>query len=127
MTTDLFTVQKDDLIHLVAKLMDWRRIQYLPVEDQKGHLCGLITARLVLRHLAKQTELEEPSLQRVQDIMIAEPVSVHPSMLILDAIKLMRDKKIGCLPVVQNGELVGIITENDFLDITARLIEQWEV
>lgn len=127
MTTDLFTVQKDDLIHLVAKLMDWRRIRYLPVEDQKGHLCGLITARLVLRHLAKQTELEEPSLQRVQDIMIAQPVAVHPSMLILDAIKLMRDKKIGCLPVVQDGELVGIITENDFLDITARLIEQWEV
>lgn len=127
MTTDLFTVQKDDLIQLVAKLMDWRRIRYLPVEDQKGHLCGLITARLVLRYLAKQTELEEPSLQRVQDIMIAEPVSVHPSMLILDAIKLMRDKKIGCLPVVQDGELVGIITENDFLDITARLIEQWEV
>ncbi|AEE50330.1 CBS domain-containing protein [Haliscomenobacter hydrossis] len=124
MTTDLFTVQKDDLIQLVANLMDWRRIRYLPVEDTKGHLCGLITSRLVLRHLSKQTELDQPGAQQVQDIMIAEPVSVHPSMLILDAIKLMRDKKIGCLPVVQNEELVGIITENDFLDITARLIEQ---
>ncbi len=126
MTTDLFTVQKDDLIQLVANLMDWRRIRYLPVEDTKGHLCGLITARLVLRHLSKQTELDQPGAQQVQDIMIAQPVSVHPSMLILDAIKLMRDKKIGCLPVVQNEELVGIITENDFLGITARLIEQME-
>lgn len=126
MTTDLFTVQKDDLIHLVAKLMDWRRIRYMPVEDAKGHLCGLITSRLVLRYLAQQTDLGQKQSPQVQDIMIAQPISVHPSMLILDAIKLMRDKKIGCLPVVQNEELVGIITENDFLDITARLIEQLE-
>jgi CBS domain-containing protein len=106
--------------------MDWRRIRYMPVEDAKGHLCGLITSRLVLRFLAQQTDLGQKQSPQVQDIMITQPVSVHPSMLILDAIKLMRDKKIGCLPVVQNEELVGIITENDFLDITARLIEQLE-
>jgi CBS domain-containing protein len=124
MTTDLFTVQKDDLIQLVAKLMDWRRIRYLPVEDQQGRLCGLITARLVLRHLAQQSDLGQAPVLQVQDIMITTPLVVHPAMLILDAIKLMRDHRIGCLPVVQNEELVGIITESDFLDITARLIDQ---
>ncbi|MDX1639763.1 MAG: glutamate-cysteine ligase family protein, partial [Balneolaceae bacterium] len=45
MTTDLFTVQKDDIIEFTADLIDWRRIRYVPVEDDKKHLVGLVTMR----------------------------------------------------------------------------------
>ena len=50
MTTDLLTVQADDIVELVAELMDWRKIRYMPVEDTKGKLIGLITSRLLLRY-----------------------------------------------------------------------------
>jgi CBS domain-containing protein len=44
----------------------------------------------------------------------------------MEAMVVMRDKKIGCLPVVKNGELVGIITEMDFLRITGSLMDRLE-
>ena len=127
METDLFTVQKDDLIDLVAEMMDWRRIRYMPVEDSKGRLSGLITSRLLLRHFARGSRSngqDTPSM--VKDIMVKTPITIGPKATIVEALRIMRDKKIGCLPVVQNDELVGIITEMDFLRISARLIERLE-
>jgi CBS domain-containing protein len=58
--------------------------------------------------------------------MIKEPITISPSATILDAISIMRDNRIGCLPVVQENELVGVITEMDFVRISSRLIERLE-
>ncbi len=127
METDLFTVQKDDLIELVAELMDWRRIRYMPVEDSKGRLSGLVTSRLLLRHFARQSRMNgQPAVHMVKDIMIKDPITIGPKATIVEALRVMREKKIGCLPVVQNDELIGIITEMDFLRISSRLIERLE-
>lgn len=127
METDLFTVQKDDLLELVAELMDWRRVRYMPVEDSKGRLSGLITSRLLLRHFARRTRMNgQEEIIMVKDIMITDPITISPKATILEALRLMRNNQIGCLLVVQNEELVGIITEMDFLRISARLIERLE-
>lgn len=126
MQTDLFTVQKDDPISLVSQLMDWRKIRYMPVENAKGLLSGLITSRLLLRHFARPGGLNGRKPKVVSDIMIHEPITVGPNTTILEALQVMRDNKIGCLPVVIQEELVGIITEMDFLRISSRLIERLE-
>ncbi|MBK7870929.1 MAG: CBS domain-containing protein [Saprospiraceae bacterium] len=127
METDLFTVQKDDLIELVAELMDWRRIRYMPVENSKGQLSGLITSRLLLRHFARKSRMNGQEVPiMVKDIMIKDPITVGPKATIVEALRIMREKRIGCLPVVQNEELIGIITEMDFLRISSRLIERLE-
>ncbi len=126
METDLFTVQKDALIELVAEMMDWRRIRYMPVEDSKGKLGGLITSRLLLRHFTHKYHLTGKEFTTVEDIMIKAPITIHPKAKITEALRTMRENKIGCLPVVQDGELVGIITEMEFLRISARLIERLE-
>jgi CBS domain-containing protein/gamma-glutamylcysteine synthetase len=126
METDLFTVQKDDPISLVAQLMDWRKIRYMPVEDSKGNLSGLITSRLLLRYFARSNSLNGRKSRNVADIMINEPITATPNTTIIEALQLMRSNKIGCLPVVIENELVGIITEMDFLRISSRLIERLE-
>ncbi|MFN7119051.1 MAG: CBS domain-containing protein [Saprospiraceae bacterium] len=127
MQTDLFTVQKDDLIELVAELMDWRKVRYMPVEDSKGRLSGLITSRLLLRHFTRRNRTQgQEEITMVKDIMIADPLTISPKATILEALRLMRSNRIGCLLVVQNEELVGLITEMDFLSISARLIERLE-
>lgn len=126
METDLFTVQQDDLIELVAELMDWRKIRYMPVEDTKGNLCGLITSRLLLRYFTQKNRINGKEAIQVKDIMIQQPVTIEPSSTILNAMQLMRSNKIGCLPVVKSGELIGIITEMEFLHISGRLIERLE-
>jgi CBS domain-containing protein len=127
METDLFTVQRDDIIDLVAELMDWRKIRYMPVEDSKGRLVGLMTSRILLRHFTKNRNLHDQPTLMVKDIMIKEPYTIGPNSTILEALDKMRTNKIGCLPVViGENELVGIITEMDFLRISARLMERLE-
>ncbi len=126
MVTDLFTVQKDDLIDLVAELMDWRRIRYMPVEDSKGQLSGLITSRILLRHFTRFNRVNGKEAISVKDVMIENPLVIEPTATILEAMTMMRENRIGCLPVVKGGELVGVITEMDFLRISARLIERLE-
>jgi CBS domain-containing protein len=127
MSTDLFTVQKEDLIELVAEIMDWRRIRYMPVENPKGELVGLISSRMLLRHFARHSKLESSlPATMVKDIMIEKPFTVGPDTTIMEAMYKMRQNKIGCLPVVKGKELVGIITEMDFLRITSRLMERLE-
>ncbi len=120
MTTDLLTAQKEDIIDFVAEMMQWKRIRYTPVEDQKGRLVGLVTSRLLLQYFTDKKKVPKT----VKDIMIRKPVTATPSTTIMEAMSLMRSHKIGCLPVVQDHELVGIFTEMDFLGISARLMER---
>jgi CBS domain-containing protein len=125
MNTDLFTVQKDDLIELVAEIMDWRKIRYLPVENSKGELVGLISSRMLLRHYARRNQpTEQPPPVSVKEIMIEKPLTVKAETPIVEAMQMMRENRIGCLPVVKGKELIGIVTEMDFLRITARLLER---
>lgn len=126
METDLFTVQKDDIVELVAEMMDWRKIRYMPVEDKKGNIVGLVTSRLLLRHFSNRKITNNNDIVTVGDVMITEPEVISPDATIAEALELMRTKKIGCLPVVYKHELVGVITEMDFLRISSRLIDRIE-
>jgi CBS domain-containing protein len=124
MSTDLFTVRADDLVDLAANLMDWERIRHIPVEDDQGRLLGVVTHRTLLRTLARRdADSDQPLL--VRDVMKADPHTVAPETATLDAMRLMRDRKVGCLPVVERGRLVGMVTEADLIDMSARLLERY--
>ena len=122
MTTDLFTVQKDDIIELVANLIDWRRIRYVPVEDDSKHLVGLISMRMVFREYNSIIHDNGKASSSVDEVMIRNPITIHPEASILEAIEIMDQQQIGCLPVVKNNRLVGIITEQNYMTITKRLL-----
>lgn len=122
MTTDLFTVQKDDILELVANLIDWRRIRYVPVEDDSKHLVGLISMRMVFREYNNIIHQKGEGSTSVEEIMIRNPITIHPEASILEAIEIMDNRQIGCLPVVKNNRLVGVITEQNYMTITKRLL-----
>ena len=122
MTTDLFTVQPDDLIDLAASVMDWRHIRHVPVEDDAGNLIGLITHRQLIRLLTDGKKVGEQVT--VRDVMLKDPVAVSPSTSSLEAMEIMRAKKIGCLLVTDENQLVGIVTSFDFLEASASLFIQ---
>lgn len=124
METDLFTVRSEDLIELVAEMMDWKKIGYTPVEDKDGSLVGLVSSRTLLRHFIRTNNSELKQYKTVNEIMIKDPISIGPTSTIMDAMKIMREQRIGCLPVVDGKELVGIITEQDFLAISRSLLER---
>ena len=125
MSTDLFTVSPDDLVDLAASVMDWRHIRHVPVEDQDGRLVGLVTHRGVLRIMCTGNRANsDDSSMTVRDVMVHNPVTVSPDTSSLEAIEVMRSNRVGCLPVVEGDQLVGIVTSYDFLEASAKLFQQ---
>ena len=124
MSTDLFTVRPDDLIDLAASVMHWRHVRHVPVEDDEGRLVGLLSHRNLLRLVAGRGTGKLQEAVTVRDIMKADPLTVSPQTPTLEAIDLMREHGVGCLPVVEGGALVGIVTAHDFLAASARLFEE---
>ena len=119
MSTDLFTVRPDDLIDLAANLMDWRHIRHVPVEDNDGHLLGILSHRDLLHQLSRDSKQRPP----VSALMKSAPITVTPGTPALDGLRLLVDHRIGCLPVVgEDGTLLGIVTASDFLRLAASVL-----
>ncbi len=111
MSTRVFTVKKSDLAEMATSIMQWKNIHHVPVENKKGKFCGLLT----WTHAQKYTEDDVPNNQLVKDIMTEDVLSVNPRTTIKEAIGLMKENGYGCLPILQNKELVGIITTKDII------------
>jgi len=124
MSTDLFTAHPDDLIDFAASVMEWRHIRHVPVEDDEGRLVGLISHRDLLRLLAQGLLSRSVNEVTVREIMIRDLTTVAPETPAREALVIMRRRKVGCLPVVENDRLVGIITAYDFLALSAEIIEK---
>ncbi len=125
MKTDVLSVQPDDIVEFVADMMDWAKLRYVPVEDEKGKFVGLVTARSLLRVLRKQSADESLKDLKVKDIMIKNPQTVQPDQKIEEAMKLMDFNKLGSLPVIHNDKLVGMLTETEFFHLSRRLFERF--
>lgn len=114
MSTQLFTVTEDDLASMATNIMLWKNIHHLPVEDNQGKLCGLLTWTRLNK---SQHVIAADGNSTVKDIMIKTVITSQPDTKITKAVKLMKEKEIGCLPVIENDILVGIITVNDLINL----------
>ncbi len=123
MTKDLYTVHPDDLVDLAAHQMSTKRIRHIPVEDDAGRCVGLVSHRTLIRLLAEGAFGKADARVAVSSIMTSDPVTVSPDTPTLDAIKIMREQRVGCLPVVNDDKLVGILTERDLIEVAAQLLE----
>jgi CBS domain-containing protein len=123
MSTDLFTVQEDEPIDLVASLMDWEKIRHVPVEDHEHRLVGLVSYRSLIHLLAQGEFWKRGAPIPVSDVMKRDLITVAPETPTQEAIALMKERRIGSLPVVKDGRLIGIVTERDFMDIASELLE----
>ena len=123
MSTDLFTVRPEDIIDLAASLMHWKHIRHVPVENDGGELVGLLSHRDLLELLSLD-RIGRSETIAVRDVMGTNPITVPPEASAVEALRLMRDHGIGCLPVVSGNLLVGLITAHDFLTVSTRLFEE---
>lgn len=125
MTAGVFAVRAADDLETVSDLMEERSVRHIPVVDENGKLIGLVSQRDVLRNsLAGREELPpelaESSLRTaVGQIMTRGVMTAAPDEDIRAAARLMFDNKYGCLPVVDDKHLVGILTESDFVRFLA--------
>lgn len=122
MTRDVFTVQKGDIPELVANMMDWQKIRFVPVEDKNGNLIGLLSIRKMLRYFVDKNEGKKDLPKTVNELMIRNPVTIAPDKTVAEAMRIMKQNRTACLPVVKKTKLVGIISEGNFLNVTANLL-----
>jgi CBS domain-containing protein len=126
MSSMVTTLARNDQLTLADDLMRAARIRHLPVLDEEGELCGIVTQRDLFRGaLAKALGYGDLAQRKllatlvVKEVMTTEVVTATPAMPVVQAARLMLDHKIGCLPVVENRRLVGIVTESDFVALAA--------
>lgn len=126
MTTNPITVLPKTTLPDAHKLMKESKIRRLPVVDH-GHLTGIVTLGDVREaQPSNATSLSIFELHyllsklTVDKIMTREPITISPDAGVREAARLMLDHKIGGLPVVQDGRLVGIITESDIFRVLAQ-------
>ncbi|MBD3628404.1 CBS domain-containing protein [Cyclobacterium sp.] len=119
MTTNLITVQEDDLVTLVEKIMEWNNIHHIPVEDKQGKLKGLITTSTLKKNREKTDGMEI-----AKDIMIKDVITTGPETDIKYAMLLMVNKKISSLPVVDGDRLIGLVTDKDAKGIWEKLYQK---
>lgn len=123
MTTSLTTVNQDELVELVAYLMDLREVRHVLIEDKDHRLVGIVSYRSVLRLMAEGRTQVEAESTPVSAVMERDPVTVAPETPTLEAIRKMRAHSLSALPVVKAGQLVGLVSEVDFMPMAYQLLE----
>lgn len=131
MTSDVVTLEANESLLLADDVMRLARIRHLPVVQPDGKLAGLVTHRDMLRasvsSLAGLSRTEEANIKGaipVREVMKREVTTVGPDRTALEACRLILERKLGCLPVVDGeGRLVGILTEADFVELARKYLE----
>lgn len=114
MQTWLLTIPPTGSIALAAQMMAWAGVRHLPVIDG-DRLVGVVTEHDVLSHRA-----QEPASADVSSIMSAPVQTASPEDAVPELSLRLALSKIGCLPILERGRLVGIVTSTDLLALTAR-------
>ncbi len=113
----------------IQELMRDKRFRHLPILGEDGNLIGLVTQRSLLRALPSDvsgfSRFEISYLLskiKAKDVMTKEVFTIDDGMAVEEAARIMADKKIGCLPVFNEGNMVGIITDNDLFEVMIDLM-----
>ena len=111
MSTQVFTVYQKDSADVILNMMGWKNIHHLPVVDHNEKLVGLLTWSHMQQYFEAYKKVK-PNLT-VSNVMLKSVVTVDPNTDLGAARTILKEKNIGCLPVIQNEQLVGIITLKD--------------
>ena len=128
MTPEATTLKQNDKLSLADDIMDLGRVRHLPVlDDDEVQLVGILSQRDLFRGALARALGYGRHAQRnildtllVKEVMTTEVVTTTPDTLLVDAARVLVERKIGCLPVIENQRLVGILTEGDFVALVAR-------
>ena len=127
MSRKVVSISADDTLRIVKEIMEEGSVRHLPVV-RRGDLCGVVSQRDLLKASLSNVmglPAEEQSLflegVSISEVMTSPAVTIGADASIQDAAKLMAEKKIGCLPVLEGEKFAGIVTETDVLRYFASL------
>jgi CBS domain-containing protein len=127
MTTEVTTLGRNDSLQLVKDIMTLGRVRHFPVLDD-GKVVGVVSQRDLYKASLGSVMKYGEKAQRaflegiaVKEVMSDPPITIAPHASVQEAARLMMEKKIGCLPVLEGAKLVGIVTETDMLKLVAEM------
>ena len=125
MQKSVVTISASDRLSTVEDIMTLGRVRHMPVVHA-GQLVGVVSERDLLRaslsNLSGHRDHERRAFLAVVEIaqvMSQPPIVVSPDATIGEAARVMAERKIGCLPVIEGDALVGLLTETDILQLVA--------
>jgi CBS domain-containing membrane protein len=131
MQKEVATLGLEDSLDVAEDIMTLGRVRHLPVVTGDRRLVGLVTQRDLLKasvasvlELSRSVEHDWLKAIPVRLVMSSELLTVSPDDSLEEAVRSMISKKFGCLPVVDNGKLVGLLTETDCLGVLAGLLRE---
>jgi len=120
------TVLPDDTMNVAIRMMKEQNFKHLPVVDRSGELVGIVSDRDLKRASPSDVTLLEVheliyllEKVKVSQVMTKKPITAPPDSSVPSAAAIMVKHRIGCLPVVGAGKLVGIVTQTDLLNYLA--------
>lgn len=126
MSTKVFSLERNDKLSIADDLMQQKRIRHLPVLDDDAKVCGIVSQRdlfrgALLRALGYGSRAEDLVLDSVvvKEAMTEHVYTTTPETPIGEAARQMLEHKVGCLPVTEQGRLVGLLSESDILRLFA--------
>jgi len=127
MTPEVTTLGRNDSLQLVKDIMTLGRVRHFPVVDD-GKVVGVVSQRDLYRASLGSVMKYGEKAQRaflegivVKEVMSDPPITIAPHASVQEAARLMMEKKIGCLLVLEGSKLVGIVTESDMLKLVAEM------
>lgn len=118
MNEEPYTLAPTNSVLEALKLMREKKVRHLPVIDEERHVLGVITERDIKEALPSSLR-DEPNSPvfnaKVEEIMVKNPLVGHPLDFVEEVALTFYESKIGCLPIVSGGKLVGIVTTTDLL------------
>ena len=130
MSTHVMTLKANDNVFTARELMKDERVRHIPIVDDNDFPVGVVTQRDILRAqdsiLAGDQHLVDEKSILLEEIMSKAISYTRPEDPLRSAGLKLQKNKYGCLPVMDNNKLVGIITDSDFVDIALNLIEQMD-
>ena len=132
MTPEPYTLLETDSLNDARKIMTEKHIRHIPIIDNDNHVLGLVTQRDVLAATEPGFKVQTKGISceldiKLADIMIRDVSVIHREDSLRQAALYIQSHKYGCLPVVSDNRLVGIITDSDYIDIAINLLEQAEI
>jgi CBS domain-containing protein len=121
MQTDVVTIRPTDALEVADTFMRAGLIRHLPVVDADNRLVGLVAQADLLK--ASASEKEGVGTVAARDVMVTDITTIAPDAEIVEAVDLLAAGRLGCLPVVGNSRLVGILTETDCLRYLSDLLK----
>ncbi|WP_432358057.1 acetoin utilization AcuB family protein [Sporosarcina sp. UB5] len=118
MSKEVISLSPEHTVNDALTIMQQNKIRHLPIVSDGTRLVGIVTDR-DLKEVVPSLYSDAPDVTvyklSLSEIMTKNPITGHPMDFVEEAAVIFYDNKIGCLPIVSNGELVGVITETDLL------------